>query len=589
MMKTNYWKALGSALLCGTTLLGATDVVRAQDPAAGGTGSHWERLDRQDAELLRDLNAAGAAAPKGSRGVTEGGSPAAAEAPAAVQQTAGEAPPAPAAAPPAAAGAAKTPADAAAKKPDEGSAKKDDAAAKKADEAAKKDAPATDLLVVGRDLGLNARWRNGLFLETKDEAFKVHVGGRTQVDGAWMTADNDVQFGRGGTGEVFDGVNFRRARLEVDGTFYEVVDFFAEYEFLGNTFNTDPTLPANVRNIVNTPGPTDLWATLTHIPYIGNFRIGNMKPPIGFEHITSSRWLNFMERSFAFDAFIGGTNNGFIPGMQIFNWTENERMTWALGVFKNNQTVLGWNVGDGEYDVTGRVTYLAYYADEGRRLIHLGLGASHRDLDEDQARLRARTLLRNGPFTLQTRLADFTVGGNSQDVVVPEFAAVWGPWSMEAEFFANWISNVSFPAGTPPPRGTIFTPAADVQILYFLTGEHRPYLKHGGSGAAFDRVVPFRNFYFVPGECRHLFSSGAWQVGARFSYIDLTPDAIIAQGAAGSGAIPATLYDMTLGLNWFLNPNMKLQWNYSLTFRNAPGDTSDGTVQGFGTRFAMDF
>ena len=47
---------------------------------------------------------------------------------------------------------------------------------------------------------------------------------------------------------------------------------------------------------------------------------------------------------------------------------------------------------------------------------------------------------------------------------------------------------------------------------------------------------------------------GAWQVGLRFSYLDLNDKAI--QGGM--------VYDWTAGLNWFWNPNMKIQLNYIL-------------------------
>ncbi len=53
---------------------------------------------------------------------------------------------------------------------------------------------------------------------------------------------------------------------------------------------------------------------------------------------------------------------------------------------------------------------------------------------------------------------------------------------------------------------------------------------------------------------------------------------------------------MTYGLNWFLNPNIKLQFNFDVTFRdaNAPANalTGAGTesiIYGFGTRVAADF
>ena len=72
---------------------------------------------------------------------------------------------------------------------------------------------------------------------------------------------------------------------------------------------------------------------------------------------------------------------------------------------------------------------------------------------------------------------------------------------------------------------------------------------------------------------------GAWQVGVRFSYLDLNDKAI--QGGQ--------VYDWTVGLNWFLNPNMKVQLNYILEHRDAPQDVVQGWINGVGVRAAYDF
>lgn len=458
--------------------------------------------------------------------------------------------------------------------------KKKDEETKKEEEKKKKEAEDAGH-VVGKDLNMKVVWRHGLWAETADKAFKVHVGGRTQFDTIWMDAPPDVEFGPGGVGDVRDAYNFRRARLAVDGTFWEVIDFNCEYDFL-NTFDYEPTNPPRENDIANTPVPTDLWAQITHIPGIGVVRVGNQKPAISFEHLTSSRYLNFLERSFAFDAFIGGLDNGFKPGVAVLNRTEDERATWQLGVYKNNQQIFGWNTGESEYDVTGRVTWLPYYEHDGRCLVHLGLGASHRDLDEGRYRYRARTLLRNGPGPLHTRLVDVTLDGDDHSLVVPEFAAVFGPWTLQAEYFAVWHHDTLLPAGGGrlANRGTTYFQSAYAEVLYFLTGEHRPYNKFGGSGAAFTRVIPHRNYYLVPGEDETpLCCPGAWQVGARYSWIDLN-DRFVNGGVA---------HDVTLGLNWFLNPNMKFQWNYSIGFREVAVATSDGPVHGLGMRMAFDF
>ena len=291
---------------------------------------------------------------------------------------------------------------------------------------------------VGKDFSMTATWRHGLEVATRDKAFKIHVGGRTQFDTVWMDAERELTTGPGNIGRVDDAFAWRRARFLIEGQFYEVFTFAAEYDFL-NTFNSASAAANGVT--ANTPAPTDLWIQVNELPVVGHVRIGNQKPPISFEHLTSSRWLNFMERSFAFDAFIGGLDNGFRPGFAAYNNLADDRIHWSVGVFKNNTTVFGYNVGDGEYDVTGRLTGLPIYEDDGALLMHLGVGVSHRDLDNDLLRLRARTLLRNGPAALHTTLIDTTLGGSSEDLVVPEFVVVAGPWTLQAEYFGAWVRD----------------------------------------------------------------------------------------------------------------------------------------------------
>lgn len=445
---------------------------------------------------------------------------------------------------------------------------------------------------VGKDVAFKSFWNHGLWHETTDKSFRIHVDGRAHFDTVFLNADPAVEYGN--PGGVFppirDAFAFRRGRIGCEGSLWEVINFDTEWDFTNTTTSGSP---ASTSNTFNTPVPTDMWVEISKLPIIGHLRIGNQKPQIGFEHITSSRFLNFMERSFMFDAWMGGLNNGFVPGFQVWNYSRNERMTWSLGIYKNNSTVFGWNVGGGEYDCTGRVTALPIYLHEGRCLVHVGLGASVRDPDQGAVRQRARTALRNGPPSLHTALVDTTVFSSRQLVVVPEFAMVWGPLSISAEYFANWLADTNFRggagnvgnfvgAGAFPATGNIgttFYHGAYVEALYFLTGEHRPYNKFGGSGAAFARVIPYRPFYCVPSEGRSLFSAGAWQVGARYQWIDLQ-DKNVPGG---------TLQDITLGLNWYLNPNLKFQWNYTLTHREFSGGAADGDIQGIGMRVAFDF
>jgi len=148
---------------------------------------------------------------------------------------------------------------------------------------------------------------------------------------------NPAAYGKSnGTGDS-DAVDFRRARLRMEGTIYKTIDYIMEYDFL-NTVNDNPGLqPASVSNVINVPAPTDLQWTFREVPGVGNVRVGNQKEPIGLEHITSSRYLDFMERSFNQDAYTGPFNNGFTPGVSIFsNFGEDQRGLWHFGVFKTS-------------------------------------------------------------------------------------------------------------------------------------------------------------------------------------------------------------------------------------------------------------
>ena len=420
---------------------------------------------------------------------------------------------------------------------------------------------------------LNMDYGNGLF--------KFYTGGRLQIDGIWYRSDDALTAPRpGGIGRLDDATNFRRARFDFGGTFYRNIDFLMEWDFI-NTFNAERT---GNPLAANTPVPTDMWVQFREVPWVGNVRVGNQKPPISFEHMTSSRFLNFLERSLGFDAFIENQNNGFEFGVTAFDTYLDDHGTWALGVFKNTRNIFGWNVGDGEYEVTGRVTYLPIYEDDGAVLVHVGLGASLRDLDDDVDRVRARTLLRNGPAVLHNIVAESITGGSSRSQVNPEFVVVYGPWTLQTEYQRVWVADAFTPASGPGARtfhGTAQYQAGYAEVLYFLTGEHRYYNR---KTAAFGRVTPnenFTGFGMTEDGCDGCSPCGlgAWQVGARYSWIDLD-----SKGIRGGN-----VHDVTLGLNWFLNPYTKLQWNLEALYRNAPNPAFDGWAYGFGTRLAIDF
>ncbi len=98
-----------------------------------------------------------------------------------------------------------------------------------------------------------------------------------------------------------------------------------------------------------------------------------------------------------------------------------------------------------------------------------------------------------------------------------------------------------------------------IQGSYFLTGENRKYKTSSG---AFDRVKPREN-YSQKGGC------GAWEVAARYSKIDLNDNNVTG----------GELEDVTLGLNWYLNPNTRIMWNYIRADLDRTGDSNLFTMR----------
>jgi phosphate-selective porin OprO/OprP len=415
-------------------------------------------------------------------------------------------------------------------------------------------------------LSLWASWNHGLELKSADKQFRVHIGGRTQFDAVWFE-ESDAFNGTGGIGDQ-DAVDFRRARLRVDATLYEFIDFAVEYDFV-NSVNDNPGLqPSDESNTVNVTGLTDLWVNFSQLPGSGNLRIGQFKEPFGMEHLTSSRFLEFMERSFNQDAFAGPFNNGFSPGVMIWSPYCDECGVWASGFFKNTTNPFGFGVGDGEYAWTSRVTRLLWYEDEGARLLHVGAAGTIRDPNNGVTRYRARPSLRNGPGALNPVLVDTgTFATDSVEMFGLEAAMNLGPLNIQAEYMGSVNEDSAAPVGNP--IGTVFVQGWYVESLCFLTGEHREYDRKAG---VFGRVIPRENFSLHGG-------LGAWQVGVRYSRLDLDDDGL-------DGGI---VQDVTIGVNWFFNPNMKLQSNYVFTHREAPPTGTSGDIHGYGMRLAFDF
>jgi phosphate-selective porin OprO and OprP len=359
--------------------------------------------------------------------------------------------------------------------------------------------------------------------------------------------------------------------LRIDGTMYSVIEFAVEYDFF-NAIRID-----GVDRAVT--APTDLWWECKETPYFGHVRFGNQKPAIGMEHLTSSRFLPFMERSYGQDVFYGGLYNGFWPGIAAFDSLgDDEHGTYNVGLFKPTNNVFAFNATDGDYAVVGRTTRLLWDECEGASLFHVGGSVMQQSPVNDRHIFRTRDAIRTGlasGWPVPASTGD--ISGDDIQFINGELAAVEGPWTFQAEYTTSFMQNAAPIVGNvvQPGVGTVNYSGGYVQVLYFLTGEHDRYNKLYG---AFERVIPHENYFVL----RHGGGGhGAWQIGARYNYLDLNDNGL-------NGGI---LHNFTAGLNWFWNPNMKIQFDYMATHRDAAlaGNLGDGWINGWGIRVASDF
>lgn len=428
---------------------------------------------------------------------------------------------------------------------------------------------------VGTDKSLITSWNNGFEAKSKHGDFRFRLGGLLQFDTSWLDTDPALLAppAVGGIGSNPDSMQIRRARITFDGTYYEVIDFRFEYDFANFI---SPASPSAGQPVVDTPGLTELWAQWTQIPVVGTIRVGNQKEPLGLEHVEPIKYLSFIEPSYLFDMVFGPFNLGFSPGVQVLNCTQDQNWAWQYGVFGNNTDGFGYSIHD-DWAATARATHLLWYDEpsQGRYMWDVGVSGSVRTPDEDLVRLRTRGNIRSGPpGVLNPIYADTgSLGSDEQDILAFETFAQYGRWSLQAEYAGTWIQD-AVQGGVD--RGTPFFHGGYVELLYFLTGDCRTYNKQI---AAPDRIVPLENAYIVQSANGCCTGSGAWQVGVRYSAIDLNDNDI-------NGGI---LNSMTVGLNWFLNPNTIVQFNYDLTHRSEVGATPAGFINGFGARLAFNF
>jgi phosphate-selective porin OprO/OprP len=382
-------------------------------------------------------------------------------------------------------------------------------------------------------------------------AFTFHPRGTLELDYA---AYNE----RAGGYRYNDGTDIRRGRFGFDGTFLKQFKYRVEAEYVKNSVNL---LDAYIQY-----APGAAWL----------LTVGQHKAPYGLEANTSDSFNTFLERGMANNAF-GAVGAERRLGVSL--GYADAHVTATLGLFGAGEAVQRDMTTPGETrGINGRVTWEPI-AEPGK-LLHIGASAYR------VSHFAANTISNLGDRPNSRvdggRLASISINGTAP-VSGPETgakaatyygaeaAAVYGPFSVQGEY--NHLSIDRF--GADP---TINVDGFYVFGSVFLTGESRVF-KNG----TVDRVKPRANF--DPGKG----TWGAIELAVRYDQLDLTD--------LGFSPLARKAHTLTGAANWYLNPNLKLMFNYiRFTGENSPlvaapavlnGTTAKGDI--FATRLHLDF
>lgn len=378
--------------------------------------------------------------------------------------------------------------------------------------------------------------------------------GRIDLDSLWTSQSAGNVFAYGELGDV---VGLRRARIGAQG------DLRNERRYV---FEIDMATGQVV--------PRDIFLGFGDANQGGEQRLGHFREPFSLEGLTSANYYMFMERS-----PVNDLDPARAWGLCLFRCNPGETATLAAGLFHNGNNSSDFESGDGaDAALTFRLTAVPILEDDGRRLLHLGVAISERFPENDLAIINQHPraqLLDPSDSTLSPFVPTIEIPADFQQLFNLQLATCNGAFWTQSEWYGTIIPQF----GTGP----VFFNGFYVSCGYFLTGENRVYEKEFGVLGPLNVSRPLVRGAEARGRPH---GWGAWELTARFSYLDYF-DSDLPPGPAGQN-IGIRLPQATFGVNWYWADRMRLMFNYSY---EAPDESNVGTTEAsvYGTRLNVFF
>ncbi len=347
----------------------------------------------------------------------------------------------------------------------------------------------------------------------------------------------------GGTGnretdaarDFSDGAYFRRARLGIEGTIARDFNYRLMLELGGS----------------GTEGPTRINDVF--IAYTGfapfTIQLGAFSPPANMDDGTSVDSSLLIERATPSELSrtLGGADGRIGLGVR------GSGPRWMGALTLTTRTVNDAEVFDSQLAVVARFAGLIARSEDYN--VHAGFSGTHvfEPADQGSSATGARTPIRfrDRPEIRvdSTRLIDTgTIDADSAYVAGVELGANWKNFYLQGENF--WF-GIARPGASPLPDPSFG--GYYVQGSWLITGESRRYDPATGAFQAPRPLVPFTAYG----------GTGAWELALRYSQMDLNYH----EGFAGfeplaDGVRGGEQSIWTFGLSWYMNPSVRLLFNY---------------------------
>ncbi|HEV8644305.1 MAG TPA: porin [Burkholderiales bacterium] len=355
---------------------------------------------------------------------------------------------------------------------------------------------------------------SGIGLRSGDGANELRLRGVLQADSRW--------YGDSQVGSTADTFLLRRVRPTFEGKFARIYGFRITPDFAGSATSI-----------------VDAYAE-------GNFadpfkvRVGRFKAPFGLERLQSGSNLAFNERAIPTNLAPNRDN-----GVQLFGdvlWGTTEYQIGAFnGAVDNTVGVTDNNNGK---DFVGRVFSHPFKNTDWDLAKGFGIGLAY-----GQGTQRGTAAAGNLPTFLtpgQQTFASYATGAfadGDRERISPQFYYYYGPLGVLGEYVVS-KQDVTLGAVTREVENDAW------QVLL-------SWVVFGGD-ASFRGVAPKSSFDWSAG------TWGAVELAARYSELDIDDDAFTA-GLLSLNSSASKAKDSGVGVNWYLNRNVKLQLNYDET------------------------